>query len=105
MEHMDLIRRNFDDGYISLADQIILSEETPQKDNVYLWTATKADDREDLIKAMEKEIKYSTTEDVWEILPKSSLPTSAHIIRLMWSFKFKREPFREHIKRGTSKIF
>ena len=39
----------------------------------------KAEYREDFMKAMEKGIKYLTTEDVWEILPKSSLPTSAHI--------------------------
>ena len=30
----------------------------------------KADDREDFMKAIEKEIKYFTTEDVWEIIPK-----------------------------------
>ena len=46
-----------------------------------------------------------TREDVWEILPKSSLPTSAHIIILIQSFKRKRNPFRKHIKQGTSKIF
>ena len=65
----------------------------------------KADDREDFIKAMKKEIKYLTTEDVWEILSKSSLPTSAHIVRLIWNFKGKINPFIEHIKQGTSKIF
>ena len=39
-----------------------------------------------------------TTEDVWEILPKSLLPTSAHIIQLIWSFKRKINPFEEIIK-------
>ena len=39
-----------------------------------------------------------TTEDVWEVLPKSSLPTSAHIIRLIWSFKRKRNPFGDLTK-------
>ena len=39
-----------------------------------------------------------STEDDWEILPKSSLPTSAHIIGLVWSIKRKRNPFVELIK-------
>ena len=54
----------------------------------------KADYREDFMTVMEKEIKDLTTEDVWEIIPKSSLPTSAQIIRLLWSFK-KRETHSE----------
>ena len=58
----------------------------------------KCDKRADSMKAMGKEIKYMTTEHVWEILPKSLLPTSAHIIRLIWSFKRKRNPFVELIK-------
>ena len=53
----------------------------------------KADDREDFMKEMEKEIQNLNTEDIWEILTKSSLPTSAHIIRLIWSFKRKINPF------------
>ena len=55
----------------------------------------KSDDSEDFMKAMEKETKYLTTEDVWEILPKSSLPTSAPIIQLIWILKRKRNPFGE----------
>ena len=41
------------------------------------------------------------TEDVWEIIPKSSRPTSAHIIRLLCSFKIKRNPFGELIKQNA----
>ena len=39
-----------------------------------------------------------TSEDVWEITPKSLFPTSVHIIRLIWSFKIKINPFGELIK-------
>ena len=39
-----------------------------------------------------------TTEGVWGIFPKSSLPTSSHIIRLLWRFKRKINPFGELIK-------
>ena len=58
----------------------------------------KADDGEDFMTVTEKEIKDLTTEDVWEIIPKSSLPTSAHIIRLLWISKRKINPFGELIK-------
>ena len=58
----------------------------------------KADDCEVFMIVMEKEIKDLTTEDVWETFPKSSLPTSAHIIPLLWIFKRKRNPFGELIK-------
>ena len=58
----------------------------------------KADDHEDFMKVMKKEIKDSTTEDVREIIPKSSLPTSEKTIRLLWIFKRKRNPFGELIK-------
>ena len=75
-----MISRNSDDGYITLANPSIFAAENSQKDNLHLGEAMKTYDREDFMKAMEKEIKYFTTEDVWEILPKLSLPTSPHII-------------------------
>ena len=81
MDHMDLISRNSDDGSINLADPRILTAETSQKDNLHLGKAMKSDDREDFM-----------------VIPKSSLPTSAHIIRLLWSFKRKRNPSGEIIK-------
>ena len=98
MDHMDLISRNSDDVSTNLVDPIIIAAETSLKDNLHLGEAMKADDRENFMKEMEKEIKDLTTEDVWEILPKSSLPTSAHIIQLIRSFKIKRNPFGELIK-------
>ena len=67
---MDLIRLKSDDGSISLAEPIILAAEPSRKDNLYLGEAMKADDREDFMKEMGKEIKYFTTEDVWKILTK-----------------------------------
>ena len=58
----------------------------------------KADDREDFMTVMGGKIKDLTTEDVWGIIPKSSLPTSAHILWLWWRFKGKRNLFRKLIK-------
>ena len=92
MDYIDMISHNSDDRSINLADPVILAAETSQKDNLHLGEATKVNNCEDLMKSMEKEIKYLTAEDVWEILPKSSLPNSANIIRLIWSFKRKRKP-------------
>ena len=57
IDHMDLISRNSDDGYINLAEARILAAETSQKDNLYLGKAMKADDREVFMKAMEKRNK------------------------------------------------
>ena len=79
---MDMISHNFYYGYINLADPRIIAAENSQKDNPHLGKAMKAEDCEDLIKVTEKEIEYLTTEDIWTILPKLSLPTSEHIIRL-----------------------
>ena len=83
MDHIYLISRNSDDGSINLVDPRILAEETSQKDNLHLREAMKATDSEDFMTVMEKEIKDLTKEDVWEIIPKSLLPTSAHIIQLL----------------------
>ena len=58
----------------------------------------KADDHESFMKVTEKEMKDLTTEDVWEITLKSSITTSAHIIRLLRSFKRKGNPFVDLIK-------
>ena len=97
IDHMDPISRNSDDGYINLADPRIIAAENSQKYNLHLGEVMKAYDSEDFMTAMEKETKYLTTKDVWDAIPKSSLPTSAHIIRLIWSFKRKRNPFGELI--------
>ena len=98
MNHMDLISRNIDNNSINLADPRLLAADISEKDNLHLGEAMKADDREDFLKAMEKEVHDLNKEDVWEILPMSSLPSSAHIIRLIWSFKRKRNPFGELTK-------
>ena len=36
MDHMDLISRNYDDGYINLEDPRIIAVETYQRDNLHL---------------------------------------------------------------------
>ena len=97
MDHMDLISRKCDDESINIADPIILIAETSQKDNHNLRKAMKTDQSEDFMKAIEKETKHLTTEDVWKIPPKSSFPTSAPILRLIWIFKIKQNPFGERI--------
>ena len=93
MDHINLISRNSGYGSINLADPRILVAETSQKDNLHLGEAIKADYCEDFMTVMGKEIKDLTTEDVWGIFPKSFFPTSAHITRLLWSFKRKINPF------------
>ena len=63
MDHMDRISCNSDDGSINLTDPRIFAAVTSQKDILHLGKAIKADDREDFM-----------------IIPKSSLPNSAHIL-------------------------
>ena len=53
------------------------------------------------MKAMENKIKYLNTEDIWGILSKSSLPISAHIIRLIWNLKITINSFRKQIKQKS----
>ena len=89
MDHMDLISCNSDDGFIKIAYPKTIAAENSQKGNIHLGKAMKSDDREDFMKATEKEIKDLTTVDFWKIFPKSLLPNSAQIIQLIWSFKEK----------------
>ena len=65
MDHMYLIGHNFDDGSINLADPTVLAAETSQKNNLNFGRAMKAVDCEDFMKAIRKERKDLTTEDVW----------------------------------------
>ena len=62
---MDLISRNCDYKSINLAEPIFFTAETSQKDNHYLGKAMKAYDSKDFMKAIKKETKDLTTEDVW----------------------------------------
>ena len=80
---MDLISHNSDDGYINLPYPSIIAAETSQKDYYHLSEAMQSDGRGDFMKATENKIKNLTTENVWEIFQELSLPTSAHIIRLI----------------------
>ena len=47
---MSQISRNSDDGFINLADPIIIAAKTSQKDNPNLEEAMKADDRDYFMK-------------------------------------------------------
>ena len=64
MYHMGLISRNCDGRSIKLAYPRILAAENSQKYNLHLGRSMKSEDREDFMKAMEKEVKDFTTEDV-----------------------------------------
>ena len=66
MEHMDMTSRNYDEIFINFSYRRILVAENSQKDNLHLGEARKADNREEFMKAMKKEIKYLTAEDVWK---------------------------------------
>ncbi len=48
------------------------------------------DDKEDFIKAMEKEIRDQTECGHWIAVPRKSVPVGVKIIKAIWSFKRKR---------------
>ena len=62
---MNLISCNSNYGSIKLEDPRIIAAENSQKYNPHLGEAMKYNDREDIMKAMVKEIKYLTTEVFW----------------------------------------
>ena len=65
----------------------MFSASTVNKDNLHYGEEMSAPDREEFEKALVKEVTDLSSSDVWDIIPKSSLPVGARLIRLIWSFK------------------
>ena len=57
-----------------------------------------ADDSEEFIAAMVKEIKDLFDTEVWELILISDLPADAILIPLIWSFRRKRDPMGNLLK-------
>jgi hypothetical protein len=47
-------------------------------------------DRAEFIKAMEKEVKSHTENEVWELVPRSSVPPGIKILPAVWAMRRKR---------------
>ena len=54
--------------------------------------AMKQDDKEDFIKAMEKEVEDHESRGHWHIVHRDTIPANTKPIKAIWSFKRKRRP-------------
>ncbi|KAI2501363.1 hypothetical protein MHU86_13099 [Fragilaria crotonensis] len=59
-------------------------------DTMYYHEAMREPDRAEFIKAMEKEVKSHTENEVWELVPRSSVPPGTKILPAVWAMKRKR---------------
>ena len=59
-------------------------------DTMYYHEAMKEPDRKQFIKAMQKEVESHTSNGVWELVPKSSVPKGMEILPSVWAMKRKR---------------
>ena len=98
MDHLQEINRNFDDMMSNLVDPRLYAASIADKDTLHYREAMEAEDREDFKKAMVKEVDDLTKTHVWRLVPKTEVPKDARLIRLIWSFKRKRNPLGELLK-------
>ncbi|KAI2499367.1 hypothetical protein MHU86_15079 [Fragilaria crotonensis] len=64
-------------------------------DTMYYHEAMREPDRAEFIKAMEKEVKSHTENEVWELVPRSSVPPGTKILPAVWAMKRKRNATRK----------
>ena len=95
--HINSIHK-LQDGTDNLVDPRILAASMADKDTMHYGQAMKAPDVADFIRAMEKEVKDLNDTGVWKLVKKTEMPKDAKLIRLIWSFKRKRNPLGQLIK-------
>ena len=67
-------------------------------DNLHYGGAMAVHDKSEFIADMKKEVDALTKDKVWRIEPRKNIPEHAKLIRLIWSFKRKRNPMGELMK-------
>ena len=97
MDHSTTLH-TLQDGTENLVDPRILAASMADKDTMHYGQAMQAHDKADFIKAMEKEVNDLNSTGVWKLVRKSEMPKDAKLIRLIWSFKRKRNPLGQLIK-------
>ena len=78
-----LINKNLDDGSDNLFDPRLLLASQANKDIMHYGEAMAADDKDEFIAAMVKEIKDLFATNVWELILLADLPTGAILIPLI----------------------
>ena len=89
---------NIDDNPHNLMDPRLLLATDTNNDNLHYGGDMAAPDRKDFIAAMQKEVTALTNDNVWQLELKKNIPTQAKLIRLIWSFKRKRNPLGDLLK-------
>ena len=98
MDHLQAIDTNIDDMTSNYLDPRLYAASLADKDTLHYREAMDAEDKQDFKKAMMKEVEDLTKTHVWKIIKKSDLPPDARLIRLIWSFKRKRNSLGELLK-------
>ena len=98
INYLNLLETNADDGSQNLMDPRLLLATDTNNDNLHYGGAMAAPDKKEFIAAMQKEVEALTKDNVWRLEPKRNIPPHAKLIRLIWSFKRKRNPLGDLIK-------
>ncbi len=98
INYLDLLNKNIDDESSNLMDPRLLLATDSNNDNLHYGGAMAAPDKADFLQAMTKEIQDLTKDNVWRLELKKNIPPHAKLIRLIWSFKRKRNPLGELLK-------
>jgi len=73
-------------------DLLALNAIASTSDILNLREAMSHPDKEFFERAMEKEVHGLDSNDVWDLVPRSSVPSNQKILRGIWSFRIKKKP-------------
>ena len=76
----------------TFSDLLALNAAASTSDILNLREAMNHPDKEFFHKAMEKEVFALDSNDVWDYVPRSSVPVNQKTLRAIWSFRIKKNP-------------
>ena len=85
-------------------DPLALNAIASTSDIPNLREAMSHPDKEFFMRAMEKEVHGLDSNNVWDLVPRSSVPLHQRILRGIWSFRIKKKPPR-YDKTHKARIF
>jgi hypothetical protein len=80
-----------DDDSLTQDNGLLAYKAKADPDTMYLHKALKEPDREEFIKAMEREIAQQVECGVYSIIKKSKVPQSATILPAVWALRCKQD--------------
>ena len=105
MEYLEEICKNFDDMTSKLIDPRLYLVSLADKDTLYYRDAMVTKDMEKFRKAMVKEVMDQSNTHIWRVMRKSDPQKKLRLIRLIWSFKQKRNPLGELLKHKARYVY